>query len=86
MINFNFHEGYFVDTKLPDESSIKRSNLPLNSNDSLKKAESSTISYLVLKEVKLSHAGNYTCVPSNIKSTSVIVHVLKGKLSKKQHL
>lgn len=86
MVNFNFHEGYFVDTKVSDESNKKLSSVFLNSNDLIGKTELTTtsISYLVLKKVEFSHAGNYTCAPSNLKATSVFVHVLKGKLNLKK--
>lgn len=36
-------------------------------------------SVLTIREAHFNHAGNYTCVPSNTKSTSVTVHVLRGE-------
>jgi hypothetical protein len=39
---------------------------------------SSASSVLLVHEVQFKHAGNYTCAPSNTRSTSINVHVLKG--------
>lgn len=36
-------------------------------------------SILLVHEVQLKHAGNYTCAPSNTRPTNINVHVLKGK-------
>lgn len=36
-------------------------------------------SVLTIQEVHFRHAGNYTCAPSNARSTSITVHVLKSK-------
>ncbi|XP_011874165.1 PREDICTED: limbic system-associated membrane protein-like isoform X2 [Vollenhovia emeryi] len=35
-------------------------------------------SILLVNKTKLSHEGNYTCVPSNAKSASVMVHVIEA--------
>ncbi|XP_017474120.1 PREDICTED: uncharacterized protein LOC108364787 [Rhagoletis zephyria] len=40
---------------------------------------SPTSSILTLEVVHFHHAGNYTCAPSNAKSVSITVHVLRGK-------
>lgn len=36
-------------------------------------------SILRVAKTKLSHGGNYTCVPSNAKFASVMIHVIEGK-------
>lgn len=38
-----------------------------------------SISVLTIRHVNFRHAGNYTCAPSNARSTSIAVHVLKSK-------
>ncbi|XP_037959151.1 probable serine/threonine-protein kinase roco9, partial [Teleopsis dalmanni] len=48
---------------------------------------STSISKLTIQEVYLHHAGNYTCAPSNARSASISVHVLRGeKPAAMQHL
>lgn len=50
-----------------------------NSIDNL--AEPDTItSNLIIYNAKLPDSGNYTCMPSGAKATSIYVHVLEGKL------
>ena len=36
-------------------------------------------SILTVNKTKLTHEGNYTCVPSNAKAAFVMVHVIEGK-------
>lgn len=93
MVNFNFQDGYsvltfpkgsmFHYTYDDDVNSDKLPPLPnLDSNnliDSQMLSEpSSASSVLLVHEVQFKHAGNYTCAPSNTRSTSINVHVLKG--------
>lgn len=35
-------------------------------------------SVLTVENTKLSHAGNYTCAPSNAKPSYIVVHVIEG--------
>ncbi|XP_017893448.1 protein amalgam-like isoform X2 [Ceratina calcarata] len=43
------------------------------------KTESGTTSRLLVTQARLSDSGNYTCIPSNAKPASVVVHVLNGE-------
>lgn len=43
------------------------------------KTESGTTSKLLVTRAELNDSGNYSCVPKNAASASVIVHVLNGK-------
>ena len=63
---------------LTDVNSVSRNNVPkvshLNGND--------LISTLSVENVKKeTHSGNYTCAPSNARSTSIMVHVVDGRYS-----
>lgn len=94
MVNFNFQDGYSVLTYLKgalyhylyDEEttslpSVDSNNLSESHNDDGSNGNelSSASSVLLVHEVQFKHGGNYTCAPSNTRSTSIHVHVLKGK-------
>lgn len=38
-----------------------------------------TVSSLRIATINHSHSGNYSCVPSNTKPASILVHILDGK-------
>ncbi|XP_012278612.1 neural cell adhesion molecule 2 [Orussus abietinus] len=48
-----------------------------NAEPGLKVDLSKTGSTLLINRTKLSHAGNYTCSPSNAKSAYIVVHVIE---------
>ena len=49
--------------------------------DLLHPTSNDLISTLSVENVKKQmHSGNYTCAPSNAKKTSIMVHVVDGKL------
>lgn len=92
MVNFNFQDGYSVLTYLKgalyhylyDEEttslpSVDSNNLIESHNDDGNELSSAS-SVLLVHEVQFKHGGNYTCAPSNTRSTSINVHVLKGKI------
>lgn len=39
-----------------------------------------TVGTLIIYEAKRDNSGNYTCHPSNLDSSSVMLHVLNGKI------
>lgn len=91
MVNFNFQDGYSVLTYLKgalyhylyDEEtttlpSVDSNNLIDSHNDDGNELSSAS-SVLLVHGVQFKHGGNYTCAPSNTRSTSINVHVLKGK-------
>lgn len=93
MVNFNFQDGYSVLTYLKgalynylydDDVTSSSSNLDSNNllennpPESDRNELSSASSVLLVHEVQFKHGGNYTCSPSNTRSTSINVHVLKG--------
>lgn len=95
MVNFNFQDGYSVLTYLKGapynylyDDDVTSSSSNLDSNNLLENNPpegdrnelSSASSILLVHEVQFKHGGNYTCSPSNTRSTSIIVHVLKGKI------
>ena len=50
-------------------------------NKLLRQDRKDLVSTLSVEDVeKKSHSGNYTCAPSNARSTSIIVHVVDGRL------
>lgn len=95
MVNFNFQDGYSVLTYLKgalyhylydddgDDSTSASPNVDSNNlienHNSEGNELSSASSVLLVHEVQFKHGGNYTCAPSNTRSTSIHVHVLKGK-------
>lgn len=87
MVNFNFQDGYSVLTIYDDDvtsasnldsNNLLENNPPESSGNEL----SSASSVLLVHEVQFKHGGNYTCAPSNTRSTSINVHVLKGELDR----
>jgi hypothetical protein len=62
-------------------NSLELDKLPILTDNGLLHAELVTpsTSVLTIREVNLKHAGNYTCAPSNTKSASITVHVLRGE-------
>lgn len=68
MINYDLDEGYLV-----EDYSKYYNSTSSNYNTNL------VISILVVESVNKKHAGNYSCSPSNAKSTQVTVHVLHGE-------
>jgi hypothetical protein len=92
MVNYDQHNGFsvstlptsFVNSKLQHSStinSLELDKLPILTHNGLSHAELlvPSTSVLTIQEVNLKHAGNYTCAPSNTKSASITVHVLRGK-------
>ena len=73
-----------------DKTLVARDNTHLNnalfsatSNKNMRKNSNDLISTLSVENVKKQiHSGNYTCAPSNARKTSIMVHVVDGKLSK----
>ena len=73
-----------------DKTLVARDNTHLNnvrfsatSNNNMRKNSNDLISTLSVENVKKQiHSGNYTCAPSNARKTSIMVHVVDGKLSK----
>lgn len=68
MINYDLDEGFLV-----EDFSKYYNNSSSNFNTIV------VISTLIVESVNKKHAGNYSCSPSNAKSTQVTVHVLHGK-------
>lgn len=45
-----------------------------------------TTSKLLVTRAELTDSGNYSCIPKNAASSSVVVHVLNGELFSKFHV
>lgn len=94
MVNFNFQDGFSVLTlsrpspssqsNQDDGLSIEKEALLLDSTNVLQNNQEMSneipmaSSVLLVVGVQFKHAGNYTCAPSNTRSTNINVHVLKG--------
>lgn len=80
--------NHVIDEEEYGESEFKNSLLPhtlsIDSSSSVEeniykaiKSDSESCCMLIVQNVQLSHAGNYTCAPSNTRPTSITVHVIK---------
>lgn len=91
MVNFNFLDGYSVQNVPKVSSSLNNEPPELGTSDIVKqtpidssylikdqKLSNVASSILFVQEVQFTHAGNYTCAPSNTRPTWINVHVLKG--------
>ena len=73
---FWYHNGQLLDYDAP------RGGISLRTDSK----EDITLSKLLVSRAKLSDSGNYSCIPSSGTLSTVIVHIIDGKLVKYSRL